>query len=112
MPGENSSRHLNENSCLRFRAMMEPYSESRLFGEEDLAFIGQHRGDGHRLGVGIQLCYLRHPARVLGSDEAPSAQLLGLVELSSDFLLMFGTSMPNAMRRGAEHLQRSWSARP
>jgi len=25
------------------------------------------------------LCYLRYPGRVLGSDEAPSAQLLGLV---------------------------------
>ena len=35
-PGENSSRHLNENSCLRFRAMMEPYSESRLFREKIL----------------------------------------------------------------------------
>jgi hypothetical protein len=34
--GENSSRHLNENSCLRFRAMMEPYSESRLFREKIL----------------------------------------------------------------------------
>ena len=46
---------------------------------EDLAFIGQHRGDHNRLGVGIQLCYLRYPGRVLGSDEAPNAQLLGLV---------------------------------
>ena len=35
-PGENSSRHLNENSCLCFRAMMEPYSESRLFREKIL----------------------------------------------------------------------------
>jgi hypothetical protein len=35
-PGENSSRHLNENTCLRFRAMMEPYSESRLFREKIL----------------------------------------------------------------------------
>jgi TnpA family transposase len=46
---------------------------------EDLAFIGQHRGDHNRLGVGIQLCYLRYPGRVLGPDEAPDAQLLGLV---------------------------------
>ena len=35
-PGENSSHHLNENSWLRFRAMMEPYSESRLFREKIL----------------------------------------------------------------------------
>ena len=35
-PGENSSRHLNENSSSRFRAMTEPYSESRLFQEKIL----------------------------------------------------------------------------
>src|SRR5260370_32519511 len=46
---------------------------------EDLAFIGQHRGDHNRLGVGIQLCYLRHLGRVLGPDEAPDTQLLDLV---------------------------------
>ena len=46
---------------------------------EDRAFIGQHRGNHNRLGVGIQLCYLRHLGRVLGPDEAPDAQLLGLV---------------------------------
>ncbi len=46
---------------------------------EDLAFIGQHRGDHNRLGVGIQLCYLRHLGQVLGPDEVPHAKLLGLV---------------------------------
>ena len=38
--GENSSRHLNENSCSRFRAMTKPYSELRLFREKILASIG------------------------------------------------------------------------
>jgi TnpA family transposase len=74
---------------------------------EDLAFIGQHRGDHNRLGVGIQLCYLRYPGRVLGSDEVPNAQLLGFVAASSEFLLMFGTFMPNATRRGASIYKRS-----
>ena len=46
---------------------------------EELAFIGQHRGNHNRLGVGIQLCYLRHLGRVLGTDEVPDAQLLDLV---------------------------------
>jgi TnpA family transposase len=46
---------------------------------DDVAFIGQHRGDHNRLGVGIQLCYLRHLGRVLGPDEVPHAKLLGLV---------------------------------
>jgi Domain of unknown function (DUF4158) len=34
------------------------------------SFIGQHRRNHNRLGVGIQLCYLRHLGRVLGPDEA------------------------------------------
>jgi TnpA family transposase len=40
---------------------------------DDLAFIGQHRGDHNRLGVGIQLCYLRHLSR----GARPEAARLG-----------------------------------
>ena len=46
---------------------------------EDLAFIGQDRGDHNQLGVGIQLCCLRYPGRAIGSDETPPPQLLDLV---------------------------------
>jgi hypothetical protein len=51
----------------------------------------------NRLGVGIQLCYLRHLGRVLGTDEAPDAQLL-------DFFT------PIAIRPGANIYKRYWNA--
>ena len=45
----------------------------------DLAFIRQHRWDYNRLGVAIQLCYLRYPGRVLARGETPPAALLAMV---------------------------------
>ena len=45
----------------------------------DLAAIRQHRGDHDRLGFAVQLCYLRHPGRVLAENETPPATLLGMV---------------------------------
>ena len=41
----------------------------------DLGFIRQHRWDYNRLGVAIQLCYLRFPGRVLARGEMVAAQL-------------------------------------
>jgi TnpA family transposase len=45
----------------------------------DLAFIRQHRWDYNRLGVAIQLCYLRYPGRVLARGETPPPALLAMV---------------------------------
>lgn len=45
----------------------------------DLGFIRQHRWDYNRLGVAIQLCYLRYPGRVLARGEIPPAALLAMV---------------------------------
>ena len=45
----------------------------------DLTFIRQHRGDHNRLGIGVQMTYLRYPSRVLGPGEAPYGPLLGIV---------------------------------
>jgi hypothetical protein len=39
----------------------------------DLTYIRQHRGDHNRLGLAVQMVYLRHPSRVLPPNEAPSA---------------------------------------
>ena len=41
--------------------------------------IRQHRGDHSRLGLAIQMVYLRHPSRVLPQSEAPYPPLLGIV---------------------------------
>ncbi len=46
--------------------------------ESDLAFINQHRGGANRLGVAVQLCYMRYPGVVLGAEEAPLPPLLKL----------------------------------
>jgi TnpA family transposase len=45
----------------------------------DLTFIRHHRGDHNRLGIAVQMTYLRYPSRVLGESEAPHAPLLGIV---------------------------------
>jgi Domain of unknown function (DUF4158) len=45
----------------------------------DLTYIRQHRGDHNRLGLAIQMVYLRHPSRVLPASEAPFPPLLGIV---------------------------------
>jgi TnpA family transposase len=45
----------------------------------DLTYIRQHRGDHNRLGLAIQMVYLRHPSRVLPATEAPFPPLLGIV---------------------------------
>jgi TnpA family transposase len=45
----------------------------------DLTYIRQHRGDHNRLGLAIQMVYLRHPSRVPPPNEAPFPPLLGIV---------------------------------
>jgi Domain of unknown function (DUF4158) len=45
----------------------------------DLAFARQHRGDHNRLGIAVQMCFLRFPGRVLGENERPPDRLLNLV---------------------------------
>lgn len=49
------------------------------FSRADLTFIRQHRGDHNRLGIGVQMTYLRHPSRVLAPRETPHPPLLGIV---------------------------------
>lgn len=45
----------------------------------DMAFVRQHRGDHNRLGLTVQMVYLRFPSRVLAPGERPFAPLLGMV---------------------------------
>ena len=45
----------------------------------DLTYIRQHRGDHNRLGLAVQMTYLRHPSRVIAPREAPHPPVLGIV---------------------------------
>ena len=61
-----------------------PEDESELIrlatlARADLTYIRQHRGDHNRLGLAVQMVYLRHPSRVLPPNEAPFPPLLGIV---------------------------------
>ena len=46
---------------------------------QDTAFIRQHRGDHNRLGIAMQMAYLRFPGRVIGEGEVPYEPLLDLL---------------------------------
>jgi len=50
-----------------------------ILNEADLSFINQHRGPSNRLGIAVQLCYLRFPGIILGVNQAPFPTLLNLV---------------------------------
>ena len=54
------------NAAKREALLAFPTDESELIrrytlSRTDRTFIRQHRGDHNRLGIAIQLCYLRHP---------------------------------------------------
>ncbi len=57
------------------RAMIRHYTLSSV----DLALIRRGRGDHHRLGYALMLCYLRHPGRPLRAGEPPPAELVSFV---------------------------------
>jgi hypothetical protein len=46
------------------------------FNEADFSVIRQHRGPVNRLGVAVQLCYMRYPGIVLGVNDEPPISLL------------------------------------
>jgi hypothetical protein len=45
----------------------------------DLAFVRQHRGDHNRLGIAVQMCFLRYPGRALGENERPPDRLVNFI---------------------------------
>ena len=49
------------------------------FSESDLSIIRQHRGAANRIGFAVQLCYMRYPGIILGTDEIPHPVLLKFV---------------------------------
>ena len=64
------------------RALIRHYTLS----PADLALIRRGRGDHHRLGYALMLCYLRHPGRPLRAGEIPPAELVSFVADQIDVL--------------------------
>ena len=52
----------------------------------DLAMIRRGRGDHHRLGLALMLCYLRYPGRPLHAGEIPDPALVSFVATQIDVL--------------------------
>ena len=71
------------------------------FSAEDLALIRQRRRATNRLGFAVHLAYLRFPGRVLGAEEAPPADMLGL-HLVADRMRSSRRSRPT--RGAAKHV--------
>ena len=46
---------------------------------DDLVYVRAHRGGHNRLGIAVQLCYLRFPGRTLSAGEVPFSAMLGIV---------------------------------
>jgi TnpA family transposase len=68
----------------RAQVFAYPHDEGELIrlgtlSRTDLTFVRHHRGDHNRLGIAVQMTYLRYPSRVLGESEAPHPPLLGIV---------------------------------
>jgi TnpA family transposase len=71
----------------------------------DLTYIRQHRGDHNRLGLAIQMVYLRHPSRVLPQNEAPFPPLLGIVAAQLKVTPAVWTQYARRDETRREHLQ-------
>jgi TnpA family transposase len=49
-----------------------------MLSTHSLSVIRRRRDDQNRLGFAVQLCYLRHPGRLLAFDEIPYSPILGM----------------------------------
>lgn len=72
------------NSTERLELLAFPTDQAELIrlyslNRQDRTFISQHRGDHNRLGIAVQMAYLRFPGRVLGEREVPYEPLLDLL---------------------------------
>lgn len=87
-----------------------PEDESELIrlatlARSDLTYIREHRGDHNRLGLAIQMVYLRHPSRVLPANEAPFPPLLGIVAAQLKVTPAVWTQYARRDETRREHLQ-------
>jgi hypothetical protein len=97
-------------SSQRAQLLAFPADEGELIrhyslSKADLAFVRQHRGDHNRLGVAVQICYLRFPGRVLAEDERPYPPLLGMVAVQLKLSASIWDIYAERDQTRREHLQ-------
>jgi hypothetical protein len=79
MPRRSILSAAERESLLAVPAAKDEMIRRYMLNEADLSFINQHRGPANRLGIAVQLCYLRFPGIILGVNQAPFPALLNLV---------------------------------
>ena len=60
-------------------ASLREYEEPYTLTPADREFVAAHRTDANRLGVAVQLCFLRYPDRAWTPDEILSAAMLRFI---------------------------------
>ncbi|MCX6054617.1 MAG: DUF4158 domain-containing protein [Chloroflexi bacterium] len=86
-----------------------------LFSEYDLSFIRQHRQPQNKLGIAIQICYLRYPGYALPPDGQPPSFLLQMIakqiNLDTSVWPQYSTR-PETRREHLLELQTAFGYRP
>lgn len=66
---------------LELPASLREYEELYTLTPADLEFVAAHRTDANRLGVAVQLCFLRYPGRTWTPEETLPAAMLRFIAL-------------------------------
>ena len=61
---------------LALPTVLREFEERYSFTPSDLEFIGAHRTNSNRLGIAVQLCFLRHPGWAWTPEERIPATML------------------------------------
>ena len=76
MPRRSILSIAERDSLLALPGTKEELIRQYTFSDTDLSIIRQRRGPANRLGFAVQLCYLRFPGVILGTDKLPFPPLL------------------------------------
>lgn len=76
MPRRTVLTSIERMSLLAIPSSEEALIQHYTFSESDISMIKQRRGEHNRLGVAVQLCYLRFPGYALPPDTIPNESVL------------------------------------
>ncbi|WP_427131691.1 Tn3 family transposase [Pseudarthrobacter sp. S9] len=79
MPNRSILSAAERHTLLALPEGQEELIQHYTLNDADLALIRQRRKPENRLGFAIQLCYLRFPGTILGTDQTPDPPVLAMV---------------------------------